>query len=109
VNFSAAAQTSATRTVTLAFVPNVSIPNATDPGIAFATGGQSATFNVFIGEKQAVFGTSSNSLGFQTGTTAGTLTVTVTLEGNTAQLTMCSFTSALSLRHRNDGFGMITT
>jgi Abnormal spindle-like microcephaly-assoc'd, ASPM-SPD-2-Hydin len=84
VNFNAASQTSTIGTITLSFVPNASIPNATDPGIAFASGGQSTTFNVFIGQTQAVFGT-SNSVAFQTGTTAGAITITATIGNNTTQ------------------------
>jgi hypothetical protein len=84
VNLSAVPQGSATGTATLTFVPIASIPNATDPAIAFATGGQSATFNVFIGQAQGIFG-SANSIPFQTGTTAGALTVTVELGANTVQ------------------------
>jgi hypothetical protein len=84
VNLSAPAQTAATGTVTLMFVPQASIAGAADPGIAFATGGQSAAFNVFIGQKQGVFG-SADSIPFQTGTTAGALTVTVELGSNTVE------------------------
>jgi hypothetical protein len=84
VKLSAIPLTSATGTATLTFVPIASIANATDPAIAFATGGQSVTFNVFIGQAQAVFG-SVNSIPFQTGTTAGTVTVTVELGANTVQ------------------------
>jgi hypothetical protein len=85
VNLSSIPQTSATGTVTLAFVPDAGIPGPADPAIAFASGGQSATFNVFIGQKQGLFGGTANSIAFQTGTTAGTLTITVELGANTAQ------------------------
>ena len=84
VTWNAPAQTSATGTVTLTFAPTTSIPGAADTGIAFASGGQSAIFNVFIGNTQAIFGTAA-SMPFQTGTTAGTLTVAVQLGGNSAQ------------------------
>jgi hypothetical protein len=84
VNLSAVPQTPATGTATLTFTPIASVPNASDPAITFATGGLSVTFNVFIGQSQAVFG-SANSIPFQTGTTAGTLTVTVELGSNTVQ------------------------
>jgi Abnormal spindle-like microcephaly-assoc'd, ASPM-SPD-2-Hydin len=84
VNLSAIPQTSTTGTATLTFTPIASIPNATDPGIAFATGGQSVIFNVFIGQAQVIFG-SANSIPFQTGTTAGTLAVTVELGSTTVQ------------------------
>ena len=90
VNLSAVPQTSATGTAKLTFTPVASIPNATDPAIAFATGGQAAVFNVFIGQAQAIFG-STDSIPFQTGTTAGTLTITVELGANTVsnRLTSC--------------------
>jgi hypothetical protein len=83
ITWSAPSQTSATGTVTLTFLPANSIPGATDPGIAFASGGQSAIFNVFIGATQAIFDSTANTMPFQTGTTAGTLTVTVVLGSNT--------------------------
>ncbi len=85
VTWSAPSQSSATGTVSLTFLPLSSIPGATDPGIAFASGGQSATFNVFIGATQAIFGSTANTMPFQTGTTAGTLTVVVELGGITVQ------------------------
>jgi hypothetical protein len=85
INLSAISQTYATGTVTLTFVQDASIHIATtDPGIALATGGQSVLFDVFIGTRQGAFGL-SNSLSFQTGTTAGTLTVTAVLGSNTVQ------------------------
>ena len=84
VNLSATAQTSASGTVALSFVPDASIHAPADTGIALSSGGQSTSFNVFIGQKQAAFG-AANSIGFQTGTTAGTLTVSVTLGGTTVQ------------------------
>jgi hypothetical protein len=84
VNLSATPQTSATGTLTLSFTPLASISNANDPAITLATGGRSATFNVFIGQAQGIFG-SANNIAFQTGTTAGTLTVTATVGANTAQ------------------------
>jgi hypothetical protein len=84
VNLSANSQTYATGTVTLTFQPNAAIPNATDSGIAFASGGQSTTFNVFIGTAQGSFN-NQPTMPFSTGTTAGTLTVTVELGGNTVQ------------------------
>jgi len=85
VNLSSIPQTSATGTVTLAFVPDAGITGPADPGIAFASGGQSAQFNVFIGQNQGLFGGTASTIAFQTGTTAGTLTVTVDLGANTVQ------------------------
>jgi hypothetical protein len=84
VNFSPPSQIGGTGTVTLTFVPSVAIPGVADPGIAFASGGQSATFNVFIGNAQADF-SGAPTLPFQTGTTAGILTITVQLGTDTVQ------------------------
>ena len=88
VNLSATAQTAAIGTVTLTFVPQASIAGPADTGVAFASGGQSATFNVFIGQKQGIFGSTNTSLPFATGTTAGVLTVTVELGSNTVGQTI---------------------
>ena len=82
VNLAAASQTSGSGTVTLTFVPAASISGAaTDAGIAFASGGQTATFTVSAGATQGQFGTAL-TLPFQTGTTAGTLTVTAQVGSN---------------------------
>jgi hypothetical protein len=84
VNLSEPSQISGTGTVTLAFVPDASIPGAADPGIAFASGGQSTTFTVFIGVTHGAFD-GALTAEFQTGTTAGTLSFTVQLGANTVQ------------------------
>jgi hypothetical protein len=96
VNLTAPSQTFATGTLTLSFVPAASISGAVDPGIAFASGGQSVTFNVLIGATQGAFG-SANTLAFQTGTTAGVLTVTVVLGTNTAEQSVSILPAAVSL------------
>jgi len=85
INLSGASQISGTGTVTLSFLPDPSLAGiAADPGIAFASGGQSATFAVFIGASAGNFDTQA-TLPFQTGTTAGTLTIAVQLGSNSAQ------------------------
>jgi hypothetical protein len=56
----------------LTFVPDSA---SDDPAVQFTTGGRSADFQVPAGSAQAVFG--SSSLGVQTGTVAGTITVTL--------------------------------
>jgi hypothetical protein len=81
VNLATASKTSGAGTVTVAFQPAVSGAPA-DPGIAFAAGGQSAAFTVSPGDTQGHFG-SALTAPFQTGTTAGTLTITAQLGGNT--------------------------
>jgi hypothetical protein len=80
VALDAAAKTSGQGTVTLAFAP--SIPGAAEPAVAFDTGGQTVTFTLSPGDLQAHFGARLTAL-FQTGTTAGTLTLTATLAGGT--------------------------
>jgi Abnormal spindle-like microcephaly-assoc'd, ASPM-SPD-2-Hydin len=85
VNLSAASPTSGTGTVTLTFAPAASLSNApADPGIAFISGGQSATFSVSSGATQGYFG-AAITLPFQTGTTAGTLTITAQLGATSVQ------------------------
>jgi hypothetical protein len=84
VILSAPSQIEGTGTVTLAFLPNVALPGAADPGIAFASGGLSTTFTVFIGATQGNFD-NALTMPFQTGTTAGTLTITVQLGTGTVQ------------------------
>jgi hypothetical protein len=76
VRFDAPPQVSGTGTATLDFRPAPA--GATDPAIAFAAGGRTATFAVSPGDTQV-------SLPFQTGTTAGILTFTVQLGTATAQ------------------------
>jgi len=71
--------------VTLSFVAAAPLSaSATDAGIAFASGGQSATFTLAAGDTQGHFATGLSAL-FQTGTTAGTLTVVVQLGSNSDQ------------------------
>jgi hypothetical protein len=80
VNLDAPSETSGTGTVTLTFLPALPLGAATDPGIAFASAGQSAAFTVSPGDTQGHFG-AGLSAPFQTGTTEGVLTVTAQLGG----------------------------
>jgi hypothetical protein len=66
-----------TGTVTLTFTPNAAV-NSDDPAIQFSTGGRTANFNVPAGSTQAAFATPD--LAIQTGTVAGTITLTTTLQ-----------------------------
>jgi large repetitive protein len=63
-------------TVALTFASNAA-NSADDPAIQFSTGGRSATFTIPAGQNQAVFRTSDVLI--QTGTVAGTITITTTL------------------------------
>jgi Transmembrane protein 131-like N-terminal/HYDIN/CFA65/VesB-like, Ig-like domain len=78
VNFGAPAATSGSGAVTLQFLPAIS--GASDPAIAFASGGQTAPFTFAAGDTQATFGT-GRMAGFQTGTTAGTIVFTAKAGG----------------------------
>jgi hypothetical protein len=60
-----------TGTVNLAFAPTIA--GAADPSIQFSTGGTSATYTIPAGQT-----TNSTPLTFQTGTLAGTITVSAT-------------------------------
>jgi hypothetical protein len=73
VTFDSPAESSGSGTVTLSFQPSIS--GAVDSAIVFASGTQSASFTFSAGDIQATF-TSGSSIGFQTGTTAGTIQFT---------------------------------
>ena len=62
-------------TLVITFQPNA-VNNADDPAIQFSTGGRSAEFTIPAGQTQAVFRVANLQL--QTGTTAGTITLTTT-------------------------------
>ena len=94
VNLSQASAASGSGTVTLAFQPAVA--GATDPAIAFATGGQTAGFTVSAGDTQGQFGTQA-SVAFQTGSTAGSLVITVQLGSQTDQQTIVILPAAVSV------------
>jgi len=82
VNLDAPSKTSGSGTVTMTFQP--AIATTTDPAIAFASGGRAVAFTVSPGDTQGRFGAQPTAP-FQTGTTAGTLTLTVQLGGLTDQ------------------------
>lgn len=82
VSFGAAAGTAGSGTVTLSFEAQTA--GATDPGIVFATGGRTAQFTFNKGDTAASFGAGS-SAAFQTGTTAGTLTLEAQIGNSVSQ------------------------
>jgi hypothetical protein len=55
-------------------VDNGSLP--TDPAVQFASGGRSAAFTIPANATQAIFSGGSNQITLQTGTVAGTITIT---------------------------------
>lgn len=75
ISFDAAAQIGGEGAVSLAFQPLMK--NASDTGVQFSAGGSTLSFTVSPGDTQA-------AAQFQTGTTAGTLTLSVTLGDATA-------------------------
>jgi hypothetical protein len=60
------------------------VPGLEDPAILFAPGGRVAHFSIAEGGQEARFG-SQSSVGFQTGTTAGTMVFTLQVGGYTEQ------------------------
>jgi hypothetical protein len=82
VNLSSTSVSSGTGTVTLAFQPAAGLSD--DPTITFANGTRSETFAVALGASAGQFG-AEQTVSFATGTTAGTITFTVSLGTNTAQ------------------------
>src|SRR5205085_8854654 len=63
--------------LTATFAPSASVP-ADDPSIQFATGGRTVDFTVKANTQQAVFPVSSMAL--QTGTVAGTITLSIKVQ-----------------------------
>ena len=80
-------------TLALTFAPNAA-NNADDPAIQFSTGGRSVSFTIPAGQTQAVFRTAD--LGVQTGTTAGTITLSPTLSASGAPVNCnCQLTQTI--------------
>lgn len=67
---------------TLTFTPTSTVD---DPAVQFTSGGRTADFTIPAGTTQAVFG--SSALGVQTGTVAGTITITLQLFAAGADVT----------------------
>ncbi|HEY9141998.1 MAG TPA: choice-of-anchor D domain-containing protein [Bryobacteraceae bacterium] len=82
VSFGAPADAGGSGTVTLSFAAQA--PAATDPGIVFASGGQTTQFTFNKGDTAASFG-GAGSAAFQTGTTAGTLTLEAQIGNQASQ------------------------
>ena len=86
IPLASASQTSGNGTLTLAFQPSVA-GVTDDAAIQFLSGPfRKATVTIAKGETTALIGGQS-SMAFQTGTTAGTITFTLTLENNPPQQT----------------------
>jgi hypothetical protein len=84
IPLSSASQGSATGTLTMAFQPSVA-GVTDDPAVQFLSGPfRMATVSIAPGDTAATIGGQS-SIQFQTGTTAGTITFTLTMEDNPPQ------------------------
>jgi hypothetical protein len=94
VGFASPATAAGSGTLSLAFQP---LPTgASDPAIAFSSGGQSIPFTFTAGDIQATFG-SQQSASFQTGTTAGTITFTAQIGSASSQQAVVIAPAAVSL------------
>jgi hypothetical protein len=71
-------------TLTLSFAPAAFTD---DPAIQFATGGRNVNFTIPANTTQAIFGPVATQVQFQTGTVAGTITITPTFATGTVNLT----------------------
>ncbi len=101
IPLASASQVSGTGTLTMTFqssVPGVS----DDPAIQFLSGPlRQATISIAPGDTTAMFDGGATDLAFQTGATAGTITFTLTLNGNTtpaAQATLIIASAAVSIQ-----------
>jgi hypothetical protein len=82
VSFGAPAAAGGSGTLTLSLEAQAA--GATDPGVAFAAGGQSVQFTFNKGDTAASFG-GAGSAAFQTGTTAGTVTLSAQIGNQISQ------------------------
>ena len=82
ISLSAAYSLDLTGVVTLTFAP---ASGSDDPAVQFTSGGRSVDFQIPAGTTQAVFG--SSPLGVQTGTVAGTITITLQILAAGADIT----------------------
>jgi len=82
VGLSSAYTLDLTGQATMTFAPD---SGADDPTVQFTSGGRNAAFQIPAGATQAVFG--SSALGLQTGTVAGTITVTLRIIAAGADVT----------------------
>ena len=76
VAIASAYRTNVTGTLTLAFNSDVF---SNDPSVQFATGGRTVSFTIPAGQTAAVFPNGANTIRIQTGSVAGTITLTPTV------------------------------
>lgn len=94
VNFAATSKASGSGTVQMQFKPATGL--ADDPTVLFLPAGRLQTVTVREGESVGRFGT-SDSITFQTGTTAGQILFTIQIGGYSAQATLTIAPAAVNL------------
>jgi hypothetical protein len=83
-----------TGNLVLTFTPDA-VVSADDPAVQFSSGGRTASFRITSGQTAAIF--TDPNLAVQTGTVAGTITMTATLQANGTPVT-CSCTLVKTIR-----------
>ncbi len=97
ISLASASQVSATGTLTMKFQPSVQ-GVTDDPAIQFLSGPlRQATISVSPGDTTAKFDGNQPDLAFQTGTTAGTITFTLTLPNGTQQTSLPILPAAVTI------------
>ena len=101
ISLAAKSQVSGTGTLTMTFQPSVK-GVTDDPAVQFLTGPlRRATVAISPGDTMAMFDGGQSDLAFQTGATAGTITMVLTLNGSTtpaAQATLTIAPAAVSIQ-----------
>jgi hypothetical protein len=101
INLASASQVSGTGTLTMTFQPSVK-GVTDDPAVQFLSGPlRQATVTISPGNTMAMFDGGQSDLAFQTGTTAGTITMVLTLNGSAtpaAQATLTIAPAAVSIQ-----------
>jgi len=72
--------------LTMSFLPAAGLP-AADPQMQFLTGGTTVGFTIPANSNQALFADGSGGISFQSGTVAGTITFTVSLQSSNETIT----------------------
>ena len=87
LNLAAPYPSDITGTLTLTFASNSFVD---DPTIQFASGGRTVNFTIPANTDTAIFGSGANAVRFQTGTVAGTITITPSFSTANVSLTPLS-------------------
>ena len=72
--------------MTLTFTPDTDVPSD-DPAIQFSTGGRAVAFTIPANSLKAMFPNSATSIAFQSGTVAGTIKISITMQSEGTNVT----------------------